>query len=226
MKKYIIILILTTLGLYSCGQSNNTSSDVKELVNTIVLDENLIKTEEFSPESYIHTEADYRDSTGKGIIIQNSYPRGGGLIHIANELQYGHAVFWSRVINKTDEPLELTLNFPADSFSIIPSPTIHFKLLVPPDTMTLDKVSTFSFGLDGVQSFVKSNFYQPSQLKRTIPPNEDAMFYVILLSHLSTADTGIGRTGLFLKEQNLYYKLSVNPTISKLLPCGQLTIKN
>lgn len=227
MKKHFILLLLTiTTGLYSCGQSSRqpNSDEVTSPVetDTFTINETSIKTESFSADRYIHTEANYTDSTGRGIIIQNSYPRGGGSLSTPSGKSYGHAVFWSRVINKTDTPLALNIHFPADSFLILPSPTVHFKLLVPPDTMTLDKVSTFSFGLETVQTFVDRNFYQTSELQRMIPPNEDALFYVILLSHLSTNDKGIGRTGLFLEGQDLFYKLSVNTTVSKLLPCGRI----
>jgi len=230
MRKNLLILILTTSAFCSCGQNHksttdNVNSDVKT-VDTITLNENRIKTQDFSYDSYIHTEANYIDSSGKGIIIQNSYPRGGGSIYSSNEKQYGHAIFWTRVVNKEDRPLELTINFPADSIIIFPTSNVHFKLLVPPDRMTVDKISTFSFGLGGVETFVNKNFHQPSQIRRTIHPNEDCLFYIILLSHFAQPDKGVRRTGLFLKEQNLYYKLSIDSLHSKLIPCGRIAFKN
>lgn len=230
MKKHLIILLFILINiLYSCGQSTKSSSGkaTNELTtDSIKLDETVIKNEPFSMDRYVHTEADYTDTTGKGIIIQNSYPRGGGPLPTPSGASYGHAVFWSRVINKTDTPLSLQIHFPADSFLVLPSPTIHFKLLVPPDTMTLDKVSTFSFGLENIQSFVYRNFYQVSELQRSIPPNEDAMFYVILLSHLSNNEQGVGRTGLFLEGRELFYKLSVNADVFKVLPCGKVAFED
>ena len=221
---------MATIGLCSCGQSNksklNPVTPDKKTTDTVIIDENKTITKTFSFESYVHTETDYTDATRKGTIIQNSYPRGGGRIYTSNEsLQYGHAVFWTRIVNKTENPIELNIHFPADSFVMYPSPHTHFKLLVPQDYMTFDKVSTFSFGFEGVGAFVENNFYQPSQLQRTIPPNKATMFYVVLLSHIAGTDEGIGRTGLFLKEEALFYKLTVNPSISKLMPCGQITFK-
>jgi len=203
MRKNLIILLLTTIGFYSCGQNHQTTT-VKEVskvktVDPITIEENNIQTQNFTYDSYIHTAA-VRKTKKKPI--------------------------WTRVVNKADRTLELTINFPADSIIILPSSNAHFKLLVPPDTMTLDKVSTFSFGLEGVETFVRSNFYQPSQLQRTIKPKEESMFYVILLSHLATSDTGVGRTGLFLKEENLYYKLSIDSLTSKLIPCGRIAFIN
>lgn len=215
--------------LCSCGQSGNVKPNKVpnevETTNSIRIDTSKIKADTFSRDSYIHTEADYRDSTGKGIIIQNSFPRGGGTIYTAAGIRrYGHAVFWTRVVNNTEKTVELNLHFPADSILVYPSPHAHFKLLVPQDTMTLDKVSVFSFGLEDVKTFVESNFYQPSHLQRTIPPNGESIFYVVLLSHLPTSDQGISRTGLFLKEQDLFYRLT-SPMGVKLVPCGQITIK-
>jgi len=231
MKISLTILILASIGFSSCGQIPKSSPDkvpnYVEFLDNITIDTNKIKTEDFSFDSYIHTEADYTDSTGKGIIIQNSYPRGGGLIYMTNDIQqYGHAVFWTRIINKTDKALELNVNFPADSFLIYPSLHTHFKLLVPQDIMTLDKVSVFSFGFDGVRTFVANNFYQPSRLQRTIQPNEETMFYVVLLSHVPTSERGISRTGFFLSGQDLVYKLTVDSSTSKLLPCGRIIFED
>lgn len=244
MKIPLTILILTSLGFYSCGQNDHTSknkladkvktadaitidkmADDELIVDTIKIDTSKIKTREFSSNTYFHTEADYKDSTGNGIIIQNGFPRGGGTLIISNEVPYGHAVFWSRVVNKTDTLSEITVNFPADSIVIFPSTNAHFKLLVPPDTMTLDKVSKFSYGLENIKTFVEGNFHQPSQIQRVIKPNEDFIFYVVLLSHLSSSDKGISRAGLFLKGQDLFYRLTVDSMTSKLIPCGQIAYK-
>lgn len=215
-----------TIGFYSCDQheqsitTNTIPSFIVEIPDSVELDTSKIKEEGFSFDSYIHTEADYTDSAGKGIIIQNSYPRGGGTIYMTQDTQlYGHAVFWTRIINQSDQPLSFNIHFPADSFLIYPSPDAHFKLLVPQDVMRLDRVTAFSFGFDNVKGFVESNFYQPSELKRTIPANGETMFYVVLLSHLSKSGQGASRTGLFLKGENLYYRLISSKGI-KLLPCG------
>ena len=231
MRKSLTILILTTIAFYSCGQNPKAITD-KVISDIRTVDrkakyESRIKTQSFfTKDSYIHTEANYTDATGKGIIIQNSFPRGGAFSVNSNEKKYGYAVFWTRVINKEDTTLELTINFPSDSIIIIPSSNVHFKLLVPPDTMTLDKVSTFNFGLEGIQTFVDKNFHQPSQLQRTINPNEECMFYIILLSHLSPSDKGVTRTGLFLEGQDLFYKLNdMDSSNSKLISCGWISFK-
>ncbi len=201
------------------------TEDVKK-IDTIRIDESRISTQEFSDNTYFHTEANYTDSAGLGIIIQNGFPRGGGTLYTANEIPYGHAVLWSRVVNNTETPVQITVNFPADSIVIFPSSGVHFKLFVPQDTMTLDKVSKFGYGLENIRTIVESNFHQGTKIERTIQPNEDCIFYVILLSHLSTSDTGVSRTGLFLKGQDLFYRLTVDASTSKLVPCGRIAFEN
>lgn len=229
MRKSILLLLLMTLSFYACGQSHKTTTDTEvndpKTIAKKTKYKSEIKTHGFTRDSYMHTEATYTDSTGNNIIIQNSYPRGGPIN--TPDGRYGHAVFWSRVINKTDTTVELNLNFPADSIVIEPTTNTHFKLLVPPDTMTLDKVSTYGFGLKRIESFVAENLYKPSHFQRTIKPNEDAMFYVVLLSHLTPTDKGVLRTGLFLEGQDLFYKLEDSDSQSdKFVPSGSISFKD
>mgnify|MGYP000046704004 CR=1 FL=1 len=228
MRKSILLLLVTNIVFYACGQSHKVTTD-KEVNATKTVAKKTkyksnIKTHSFTRASYMHTEATYTDSTGKGIIIQNSYPKGGPINTPAG--RYGHAVFWSRIMNKTDTTLELNLNFPADSIVVESATNTHFKLLVPPDTMTPDKVSTFGFGLEYIETFVAKNFYKPSQFQRAIKPNKDAMFYVILLSHLAPTDKGVIRTGLFLEGQDLFYKLEdLDSRSDKFVPSGSISFK-
>jgi len=224
MNKTLIVLILTTLGFCSYGQNDPTTKPGGDedviTADATTLDESRIRTKTHEV-SYVHTEANYTDSSGKGVIIQNGFPRGGG--RISHELDYGHATFWSRVMNKGDTPLKVTIDFPADSIIIFPASSGHIKLLVPQDTMTIDQVSKYSYGLRNIKTFVESNFHEPSQIQRTINPNEDCMFYVVLLSHFPASSVHvIRRTGLFLKGEDLFYRLTIDSSTSNLVPCGRL----
>src|SRR5690606_6281583 len=67
-----------------------------------------------SDETY-HTEYEYTDSGGKSLIIQNSFPRGELYTDPAGN-EYAKAIFWTRIINETDNPLELTIDFSGDSY--------------------------------------------------------------------------------------------------------------
>ena len=171
---------------------------------------------------WIDTEVKYSDSTGKGIIIQNSLPRGGPYDHPAGK-RFGYGIFWTRVINETASSLELTINFPADSFAIFPQPDSYLKLFLPSGTMTIDKVSLYDYGA-GSQSFLDTAFYKPTMLQRTIYPKEECLFYIALV--FQTPDNGAVRTGLVLKDQELFYRVSILWQLdSALIPCGQIVFK-
>src|SRR5687768_11723029 len=73
----------------------------------------------------------------QGIIIQNSLPKGGLAYTDPTGKKFGCAVFWTRVVNETANPLELAIHFPADSFAIPTSPGSYSKFFLPADTMTL-----------------------------------------------------------------------------------------
>jgi len=118
--------------------------------------------------------------TSKGVIIQNGLPKGGGYTDSTGK-SFGYRIFWTRVFNETATPLELTINFPADSFAILPSPDSYFKLFLPPDTMKLDKKSKYDYGVTGLKSFFSG-------------------FNIML----RTADTAlIGSTVCFLREESI-----------------------
>src|SRR5688500_15033809 len=100
------------------------------------------------------------------IIIQNSFPKGGLRYTHSTGRNFVYAIFWTRVINKTAIPLELTMNFPTDSFAISQTDT-YVKLFLPPDPMTFDKEVLFDYGLD-LKSFLDTGFNKPTTLQRTI----------------------------------------------------------
>ena len=139
---------------------------------------------------------------------------------------FSYGIFCTRVINETATPLELTINFPADSFAILPSPDSYLKLFLPPDTMTLDKESLSDYGVTGLKSFLDTAFNKPTMLQRTINPKEECLFYIALVFHRCLID-GAVRAGLVLKGQDLFYRISIVPQIdSALIPCGQIVFKN
>jgi protein involved in sex pheromone biosynthesis len=78
MKKNIIILIMATTGLFSCRQGSKSTSDTvnKETLNST---ENVQRQKPLTNhnEKYIDTKYEYTDSTGRSLIIQNSFPKSG-----------------------------------------------------------------------------------------------------------------------------------------------------
>ncbi len=214
----------------SCGQNqtnapkDNSKSETKDIL-----------TSPGSDERNIHTKYEYTDSAGKRLIIQNGFPRGGIRYTDPDGEVYGYAVFWTRIINETDNPLELKIDF-LNSYEVPSLPGKYFKVLVPPDTMTIDKVPLYGFGLPDLESFLDNNIHKPSSLKRTINPKESSGFYVVKLSLVSEGAHGGGdilRTGLILKGQDLFYRVSVYngtapPSVisEKEIHCGSINLKN
>ena len=214
---------LLTICLTAIGQTFPTKKDSGYRVDTSFIKKDIRqKTLTYYPRTYIDTEIRYTDSNGKGVIIQNSLPKGGTGFTDSTGRKFGYRVFWSRVINEAATPLELTINFPADSFPV-PSPDAYMKVFLPPDTMTQDKETLHDYGATGLRSFFDTVLHTPTMLQRTINPKEAYVFYIVVLRHKGVG--GTPRGGLVLKEQNLFYE--INPEFgSALIPCGQIVFKN
>jgi|SRR5688572_6253240 len=226
---HVYTLFLMIVFHTSCGQGQTNVS--KDNVKSQTKD---IATSPVSNEKY-HTKYEYTDYIGKRLIIQNGFPRGGSLYTDPNGEEYGYAVFWTRIINETDNPLELKIDF-LNSYEVPSSPGKYFKILVPPDTMTIDKVPLYGYGLTGLKSFLDNSIHKPSSLKRTINPKESSGFYVVKLSLTNEGPRSGGdilQTGLILKGQDLFYRVSVYKSTAppsviseKEIPCGSINLKN
>ena len=215
--KLLITVTLLTIYLTATGQTSPTKKGSWFRVDTsFAKNGKSQKTLTHYSYEWIDTEVKYSDSTGKGIIIQNSLPRGDRYID-PNGRIFAYGIFWTRVINETTTPFELTINFPADSFAIPTFPDSYLKLFLPPDTMTLYKESQYNFGATGLKSFLDTGLNKPTALKRTINPKEECLFYIGALP-------GAGcRAALVLKGQDLFYRINIIPDL--LIPCGQIIIK-
>jgi hypothetical protein len=217
MKKAIIILITATIGLSSCKQRGKSTPDIveKETYNSV-------------------RNYEYADSMGNRLIIRNSFPKGGMKYTDPDGKVYGYVVFWTQIINETINPLELKIEFPLDSFEFPSSSGRYQRLLLPSDTMTIDKASLYYYGLN-VKFFLDNYRYKSSSLKRTINPGDSTAFYVVILSKWKPIAGGSGsmRTGLILKGQNLIYKISAYKMTHELplmdekeINCGSINLKN
>lgn len=152
-----------------------------------------------------HTKFKYDDSLNKGITIQNSYPK-GGLKYIApNGKEYAYVVFWTSITNERDSDLELSIDFPSESFTVPSSPNVNFNLHLTNEEMTLEKEPLFNYGLD-LKSFLDKNIEKPSKLVKTLSPKESYLFYVIALSDQGI--DGVVRAGFELQKQKLIYKIN------------------
>ena len=124
----------------------------------------------------------------------------------------------------------MKIEFPVDSYEVPSLPGKYFKILVPPDTMTLDKAPLFAYGLADLESFLDKSIHKPFSLNRTINPKESSGFYIVILSLIEGAN-GTMRTGLSLKGQNLFYRIKIDgsksntKTNDKEIHCGNINLK-
>ena len=208
-----IILIFVFAALLSCKQASKSTSVTfdKETVNSI-------------------RKYEYADATGKRLIIENSFSR-GGLYVDPNGEEYSKIMFWTRIINETEKPLELNIDLPIHSYEVPTLPGKYYKIFIPSDTITLEKEPLQDYGMKDSKSFLDNNIHKPSYLRRTINPKESSGFYVIILFEKGVF--GPSRTGLYLKGQNLFYKITrytgkqgISFVDEKEIKCGSINLKN
>jgi hypothetical protein len=223
LMRLLTTFTLLTICLTATGQTFPTKKDSWYRVDTsFTKKDQRQKTLTYYSYMYVDTESQYIDSTGKGVIIQNSLPKGGGYTDPAGKT-FGYRIFWTRVINKTDTPLELIINFHADPFAMLPSPDSCFSVFLPPDTMTLDKETLYDYGATGLYSFLDTGINKPTMLQRTVNAKEEYLFYIGALFFCPVY--GTPRAELVLKEQNLFYRISgIAPQLE--IPCGHIVLKN
>ncbi|HEY0654124.1 MAG TPA: hypothetical protein VGD65_13390 [Chryseosolibacter sp.] len=157
-----------------------------------------------------------------GIVIQNSLPKGSAYTD-PNGNTMGYAIFFTRIINESASLMEVTMTFSADVFS--PSPDTYLRLLLPTDTMTLDKVLLYDYGATGLKSFLDTSLNVPGMIRKQIAPKDDFLFYVVMLVHQGGG--GPARAGLVVRDQNLFYKFNGMGAQFEpmLIPCGSITFR-
>lgn len=165
----------------------------------------------------------YSQTNTNGIVMQNSLPKGGPYPGpVKKNFNYTQLVFFTRVVNETGTPFELTINFSADSIPIPGAPLTFVKLFLPPDTMTHDKKLLFNYGVTDLEFFD-----QPTSFQKTLAPDEEILFYVVSIFYQTSPTApnhqrGGNRAELILKGDKLFY--SMLPQID-LLPCGRIISK-
>jgi hypothetical protein len=166
----------------------------------------------------------YSESNNNGIILQNSFPKGGQYEGSKKRyFNYSCLVFFSRIINQTKKPFQLTVDFPADEIGIPDSPNTFVKLFLSSDKMTLEKQNLFNYGLTDFDSLDDSTIIQ-----KTLEPNEEHLFYVVAVFYQTKTDAqnenrGGNRTELVLEGENLFYKML--PQIESM-HCGNISFKD
>ena len=177
-----------------------------------------------STRNWIDTEVTWTDSAGNAIRITNSLPKGGGRYTGAPGKTYSYVIFWTRIINESTNPAEIAINLPPVEWPIFPSPESHIRVFLPTETMTIEKIPQFDYGLTNLTSLLDSGFNRPSTLQRTINPKEDFLFYTAVLFHEAR---GSARAAFELKGKELLFRISVAPDVnSAKIYCGRLVFRN
>ncbi len=164
-----------------------------------------------------HTEFKYGNSINKGITIQNSYPKGGQKYVASNGKEFVFVIFWTCITNETDTNLDVKIDFSADSFILPSSPNVNFNLYLPMKEMTIEKEPLPNYGLD-LKSFLDENIYKPSELIKSISPNDSYLFYMVAISNQGV--NGPVRAGFELQDQELIYKINGHE-----INCGRIVTK-
>ena len=229
--RFFITTTLLMIGISALGQEGPHFSSLR-LLPSSPFEGRKQKRLTFYPGTYVDTEMLYADSIGMTVIIQNSLPKGGGYTDLAGN-KFGYGIFWTRVINVTNSPIEIAVHFPAAPLELandFPSvgtaafavhPSSYLQLFLPSDTMTIEKETLYDYGANHLKSFLDAGLNKPTMMQRTISPGEACLFYIgVLLYQVSAATRG----EIVLKDNDLFYRIKgISSEINDLLiPCGRI----
>ena len=226
MRNIPIILILVTLWLSSC-QKRSKSVTGEVSIDSQQVD--VVKVHETSAppvhelDKYLYTDTLYVNEAGELLTIQNGLPKGGMIdpdgtpYQDASGKSYQFAVFWTRLVNESNEPIDIHVSTPADSFAIFTPPNSYLKLFLVPDEFSYQELSSFNYGLADIKSFLDINFNRGTDLQITLEANEDHIFYIATISYQAA---GVPRGAFILKGNDLYYSMSLAPDGSGMVYCG------
>jgi hypothetical protein len=170
--------------------------------------------------NWVDSEVKLTDSKGNSAMVTSSLPKGGGIVY-QNGKKYGYVNFWTRMSNQSATPIELKVKFPEVTF--FKSPDSYIKIVLPKETMKIEKEQLFDYGLTNFQSLLNDETNQLGILQKKIGPKEDYLFYVTVFIHIEGG--GAARAKFELNDKELLYKISIGSDTT-LIPCGSLEFKN
>ena len=170
--------------------------------------------------NWVDSEVKHKDSKGNSVMMTNSLPKGGGVVY-QNGKKYGYVVFWTRMSNQSATPIELKIKFPEVTF--FKSPDSYIKIVLPKESMNIEKEQLFDYGLTNFQSLLNDESNQLGILQKKIGPKEDYSIYVTVFIHIEGG--GSARAKFELNDKELLYKISMGSDTT-LIPCGSLEFKN
>lgn len=174
-----------------------------------------------STRNWVDSELEHKDSNGNLVKFIHSFPRGGGVAYKDGK-KYSYVVFWTRVFNQSINAIEFKVKFPEVTYFKSPDSYIH--IILPKATMSADKEQVFDYGLTNLQGLLNNESNQLSTLQKKINPKEDYTFYTVFFMHIEKDGWGPARAKFELKDQDLFYKISLGADTT-LIPCGSLYFK-
>ena len=213
MNRIIFLSIVITSFMTHCKESHQPQSSTTPTAVHAHQDTTIIKKPTgIVTSDFIDSEYRYVDAKGKQVTVINSLPKGGLKYTDSKGEEYVYAVFWTQIVNETATPIELTMGCFENSYQLPSSPTHTFKLYIPADTFTIDKIPLFNFGVNLEQSLYHQ---QPNDIQRTVNPNSTGAFYVIVLFNKGV--NGTVRAGLRFEGQEAVYRVN-----DKMIDCGRI----
>lgn len=235
MIKRVSLCALLLLAFCTCNRQNKTEprKDAKPKSKDSTEVDSAAWSKRLKVKDYRGPWVD-NEVVSQGVIIQNSLPKGSPQTDSRGKT-YGVGVFWSRVVNDTDSPIELTINLPIDSFEILSTTDAYLKVFLLPDTMTIEKVPLYNYGVTSLTSLLDFGLHTPTTLQRTIQPKEECRFYIAAVRYQVPQPPrskrkalrqggGVLRTGFVLKGRELFYRINIDHD-STVIPCGKLVFK-
>lgn len=169
--------------------------------------------------NWVDSEKTHTDSKGNSVKFIHSLPKGGGVVY-KNGKKYGYVVFWTRILNQSDTPLEIRAKFP--EITHFKSPESYIHIILPNELMHIEKLQLYDYGLKNVESILNLTTNQLPVLQKKINPKEEYLFYTTVFIH--TELRGAARAKFELKGQDLFYKISMSADTT-VIPCGSLAFK-
>lgn len=206
MSRRILFLLIPLIILFSCQKDKKSSdADAEESGSSPISLDNQASLKQ-SVSEYIDTRFEYSDSTGNKLIIENSLPKGGQRYTDPTNQEYVYPVFWTRIINHTENPIEFNLDFPSDSLQYPGQVGNYFKLVLHDDQIRTFNEKMPNYGLADLKAILDNKLKSENEKTGTIKPNETGSFYIITLFHEGV--DGVLRTGLRLDGNRFRYRIN------------------
>lgn len=160
--------------------------------------------------------------SAEDVIILNSSPKAGRYTD-SDGKEFSYGITRTTLINVSGHPLELSLNFPADSVTFKTVSGSYVKLFLVPDTISFNDIpfdnSSWYFS-DGLKQFLDAGLNTATSLQETISAKQERVFYIAAVYHKTA---GVPTAELVLKDQNLFFR--PGRLDSLLIPCGKILLK-